>query len=87
VSWLSPSLANRSTLKSTKQRVTVVTRDEGVALQKRRSLPANLSNNPEEEVYRHSQSGAVQSLKNRVQADLDESFMFENRLHAALLKD
>jgi hypothetical protein len=40
-----------------------------------------------EESYRHSQSGAVQQLKSRVQADADESFLFENRLQTALLSD
>jgi hypothetical protein len=35
-------LASRSTLKSTKQRVTIITRDAGTTPSKRRSLPTNL---------------------------------------------
>jgi hypothetical protein len=86
ISWLSPALASRATSKSVKQRVTVVTHrddEQHTTSQRRRSLPsAHLA-----EKYRHSKSGVVNDLKNRVQADLDESFMFENRLQAALQSD
>ena len=86
-SWLSPLLADRTTLKSTKQRVTVVTSDgddvRSAAL-KRRSLPLH---QPESDDRRGGQSRAVEDLKNRVQADLDESSLFENRLRAALIGD
>ena len=88
ISWLSPALASRATSKSIKQRVTVVTRgdddeDVHVTSPRRKSLPAAHFT----EKYRHSKSGVVNELKNRVQADLDESFMFENRLQAALQSD
>lgn len=87
ISWLSPALASRATSKSIKQRVTVVTHagdDDGhETSQRRQSLPTAYVT----EKYRHSKSGVVNELKNRVQADLDESFMFENRLQAALQID
>ena len=88
-SWLSPLLADRTTLKSTKQRVTVVTSDgddvRSAAL-KRRSLPLHQWQ-PESDDRRGGQSRAVEDLKNRVQADFDESSLFENRLRAALIGD
>jgi hypothetical protein len=87
VSWLSPALASRATLRSTKQRVTVASRQEAASKKRdRRSLPDTVQGFPEES-YRHSQSGAVQQLKSRVKADADESFLFENRLQTALLSD
>ena len=90
-SWLSPLLADRTTLKSTKQRVTLVTSDaaDGVtsATLKRRSLPLPQWQQERDDRRGGGQARAVEDLKNRVQADLDESTMFENRLRAALIGD
>jgi hypothetical protein len=88
MSWFSPLLADRATSRSTKERVTVVARQQDVTshrIAKRRSLPTNFSRNDEN--YRHSKSGAIHDLKSRVQSDLDESFIFENRLQAAMMSD
>jgi len=86
-SWLSPLLADRTTIKSTKQRVTVITSeadDATMVSRKRRSLPLPQWQ-PEAEDRQRGQARAVEDLKNRVQADLDESTLFENRLRAALI--